>query len=211
MIYVNKVNYDRLKLTTLIILIFSLVLLVSGITYAVCSSLLLGTKNNILEAGTLSFSFNEDTFAGNGIDIKNALPMSDEKGKLMNSVGQYFDFSVNGLATIAPLSYKVLVEKQDGSTFNDDEIKVYLSLFNGSNESASKEVINGNTVLKYSELKSYNKDNLRVVYSGVIDKSEEEYVRKFRLRMWISEDVDILSDNFSSKSFSVKVKVVASE
>ena len=64
-------NYERLKLTTLVILVFSLVLLVFGATYAICSNLILGTTDNILEAGLLSFSFNEDAFLGNGINIEN--------------------------------------------------------------------------------------------------------------------------------------------
>ena len=81
----TKINYERLKLTTLVILVFSLVLLVFGATYAICSNLILGTTDNILEAGMLSFSFNEDAFLGNGINIENALPTSDERGKILNS------------------------------------------------------------------------------------------------------------------------------
>lgn len=206
-----KIDYEHLKLTTLVVLIFSLVLLVCGITYAICSNLILGTTNNILEAGMLRFSFNEDAFLGNGINIENALPISDERGKILNSTSQYFDFSVNALATIAPLSYQVLVIKQDNSTFNEENIKIYLTLLNGNNEIPSPLVLRGSKVITYDQLQNSNNNEGKVVYNGVVTKSESEYSQDFRLRMWISEGTDVIGEEFSNKVFSVKVKVVASE
>lgn len=207
----TKINYERLKLTTLVILVFSLVLLVFGATYAICSNLILGTTDNILEAGMLSFSFNEDAFLGNGINIENALPTSDERGKILNSTSQYFDFSVNALATIAPLSYQVVVIKQDNSTFKEENVKIYLTLRNGTTETPSPLVLDGSKVVTYNQLQNSINNEGKVVYNGVVPKSESEYNQSFRLRMWISEDVDVVGESFSNKTFSVKVKVVASE
>ena len=208
---VTKINYERLKLTTLVILVFSLVLLVFGATYAICSNLILGTTDNILEAGMLSFSFNEDAFLGNGINIENALPTSDERGKILNSTSQYFDFSVNALATIAPLSYQVVVLKQDNSTFKEENVKIYLTLRNGTTETPSPLVLDGSKVVTYNQLQNSINNEGKVVYNGVVPKSESEYNQSFRLRMWISEGVDVVGESFSNKTFSVKVKVVASE
>ena len=207
----TKINYERLKLTTLVILVFSLVLLVFGATYAICSNLILGTTDNILEAGMLSFSFNEDAFLGNGINIENALPTSDERGKILNSTSQYFDFSVNALATIAPLSYQVVVLKQDNSTFKEENVKIYLTLRNGTTETPSPLVLDGSKVVTYNQLQNSINNEGKVVYNGVVPKSESEYNQSFRLRMWISEGVDVVGESFSNKTFSVKVKVVASE
>lgn len=207
----TKMNYERLKLTTLVILVFSLVLLVFGATYAICSNLILGTTDNILEAGMLSFSFNEDAFLGNGINIENALPTSDERGKILNSTSQYFDFSVNALATIAPLSYQVVVIKQDNSTFKEENVKIYLTLRNGTTETPSPLVLDGSKVVTYNQLQNSINNEGKVVYNGVVPKSESEYNQSFRLRMWISEDVDVVGESFSNKTFSVKVKVIASE
>lgn len=207
----TKINYERLKLTTLVILVFSLVLLVFGATYAICSNLILGTTDNILEAGMLSFSFNEDAFLGNGINIENALPTSDERGKILNSTSQYFDFSVNALATIAPLSYQVVVIKQDNSTFKEENVKIYLTLRNGTTETPSPLVLDGSKVVTYNQLQNSINNEGKVVYNGVVPKSESEYNQSFRLRMWISEDVDVVGESFSNKTFSVKVKVVVSE
>lgn len=207
----TKINYERLKLTTLVILVFSLVLLVIGATYAICSNLILGTTDNILEAGMLSFSFNEDAFLGNGINIENALPTSDERGKILNSTSQYFDFSVNALATIAPLSYQVVVIKQDNSTFKEENVKIYLTLRNGTTETPSPLVLDGSKVVTYNQLQNSINNEGKVVYNGVVPKSESEYNQSFRLRMWISEGVDVVGESFSNKTFSVKVKVVASE
>lgn len=206
----TKNNYERLKLTTLIVLVFSLILLVFGVTYAICSSLLLGTTNNILEAGTLRFSFNEDNFVGNGINMENSLPISDERGKSLNSTSQYFDFSVNALATIAPIKYQVLVVKQGNCTLSEDSIKIYLTLRNNISESPSSLVLDGSRVLTYNELKSSEDKKGKIVYTGLVNQSMEEYNQDFRLRMWIDEETKIDS-NFAGKRFSVKVKVVASE
>lgn len=207
----TKINYERLKLTTLVILVFSLVLLVFGATYAICSNLIMGTTDNILEAGMLSFSFNEDAFLGNGINIENALPTSDERGKILNSTSQYFDFSVNALATIAPLSYQVVVIKQDNSTFKEENVKIYLTLRNGTTETPSSLVLDGSKVVTYNQLQNSINNEGKVVYNGAVPKSESEYNQSFRLRMWISEGVDVVGESFSNKTFSVKVKVVASE
>lgn len=207
----SKIDYERLKLTTLVILVFSLVLLVIGATYAICSNLILGTTENILEAGILNFSFNEDAFSDNGINIQNALPISDEQGKILNSTSQYFDFSVNALATIAPLSYQVVVIKQENSTFMDENIKLYLTLKNGANETPSPLVLNGSKVKTYNKLQNSTNNDGKIIYNGVVPKSESEYKQSFRLRMWISEDTNVLDESFSNKTFSVKVKVKAAE
>ena len=207
----TKTNYEHLKLTTLVVLVFSLVLLVFGATYAICSNLILGTTDNILEAGMLSFSFNEDAFMGNGINIENALPTSDERGKILNSSSQYFDFSVNAVATIAPLSYQVLVIKQDNSTFSDENVKIYLTLRNGTDEVPSPLVLNDSKVVTYNQLQSSHNNEGKIAYNGVVPKSESEYNQNFRLRMWISEGTDVVGEQFSDKTFSVKIKVVASE
>ena len=169
----TKNNYERLKLTTLVILVFSLVILVTGVTYAICSNLILGTTDNILEAGMLSFSFNEDTFAGNGINIENAMPLPDSRGKVLNSTSQYFDFSVNAVATIAPLYYQILAVKQDGSTLSEESTKIYLTLRNGTSETPSPLVIEDTRVLTYSELDSSTDNNGKVIYNGVVPQSAE--------------------------------------
>lgn len=207
----SKNKYDRLKLITLVILVFSLILLMVGVTYAICSNLILGTTDNILEAGTLSFSFNDDAFTGNGINIENAMPISDERGKILNSSFQYFDFSVNAIATIAPIYYQVIVIKKDNSTFSEKNVKVYLTLRNANKEVASPLVLDGSRVLTYNELKNSNNKEGKVVYNGIVEKSTSEYNQNFRLRLWISEDTDALSDDFANKTFSAKVKVIASE
>lgn len=206
----TKNNYERLKLTTLVILVFSLIILVIGVTYAVCSNLILGTTDNLIEAGTLSFSFNEDAFVGNGINIQDAMPLTDESGKVLNSTSQYFDFSVNAVATIAPLYYQVLAVKQDGSTLSDECVKLYLTLRNGAKETASPLVIKDSRVLTYNEFDSSSDNIGKVLYNGVVPQSKDEYNQNFRLRMWVSEET-VIDTDYAGKRFSIKVKVVASE
>jgi len=207
---VTKDNYERLKLTTLVILVFSLIILVIGVTYAVCSNLLLGTTDNILEAGTLSFSFNEDAFVGNGINIQDAMPLTDESGKVLNSTSQYFDFSVNAIATIAPLYYQILAVKQDSSTLSEESVKLYLTLRNGSEESPSPLTEKDSRVLTYSEYSSTSDNTGKVLYNGIVPQASSEYTQNFRLRMWVSEET-IIDGDYAGKNFSIKVRVVASE
>ena len=206
----TKDNYERLKLTTLVILVFSLIILVIGVTYAVCSNLLLGTTDNILEAGTLSFSFNEDAFVGNGINIQDAMPLTDESGKVLNSTSQYFDFSVNAIATIAPLYYQILAVKQDSSTLSEESVKLYLTLRNGSEESPSPLTEKDSRVLTYSEYSSTSDNTGKVLYNGIVPQASSEYTQNFRLRMWVSEET-IIDGDYAGKNFSIKVRVVASE
>ena len=66
-------------------------------------------------------------------------------------------------------------------------------------------------VLTYSEYSSTSDNTGKVLYNGIVPQASSEYTQNFRLRMWISEGTDVVGEQFSDKTFSVKIKVVASE
>lgn len=198
------------RIATLIMLIFSLIFLVSGVTYALFVQFFRGTTENFIEAGTISFAYNEDISSSNQILLEDAFPIPDSKGVFLYGKNQYFDFSVSSKSTIADLYYEVVVQKQLESTLDDSFVKVYLTMINGTIENASSLVMDGTRVKTYSELVDSNISSGKVAYTGIVKEGFSEYHQDFRLRIWISDEVDsgsILPD----KLFSVRVRVNAIE
>ena len=199
-------KYD-IKILILVMLIISLVLLVSGITFALYSNLLTGTTSNVINTGTLYFTYTEGDFVTNGIKIDNAFPISDDIGKSLIGDNKYFDFVVNGETTIGDIDYEIVVLKEDSSTLQDKYVKIYLTDITSGTEIPSDIVLNEEKVKTYEELQSSTKQSGKIVYLGKVKNNTFNYQRKFRLRMWMSDNVTMEDDIFG-KSFSVKVNVL---
>lgn len=196
-----------IKILTLVMLIISLILLVSGITFALYSNFLAGTTSNVINTGTLYFTYTEGDFVTNGIKIDNAYPISDEVGKSMMGDNKYFDFVVNAETTIGDIDYEIVVLKEDSSTLQDKYVKIYLTDITTVDEVPSEIVLNGDDVKTYEELQSSTKQEGKIVYLGKVKNNTLNYQRKFRLRMWMGDKVT-LEDDIFGKSFSVKVNVL---
>ena len=165
-----------------------------------------GTTSNIITTGNISFAYTEGDFVGNGIKITNALPISDEEGKILFGANNYFDFSINGNSSVNDVNYEIVVNKDASSTMDDGNIKIYLTEITAAGEVPSELVIN-NSVKTYSELNDSTKQNGKIVYLGTMKNNTSNYNKKFRLRMWIASDVDFTE--VMGKELSVKVNVVA--
>lgn len=196
-----------IKILTLVMLIMSLVLLVSGITFALYSNLLMGTTSNVINTGTLYFTYTEGDFVTNGIKIENAYPISDDIGKTLMGDNKYFDFVVNAETTIGDIDYEIVVLKEDDSTLQDKYVKIYLTDITSGMETPSDIVLNNGDVKTYEELESSTRQSGKIVYLGKVKNNTLNYQRKFRLRMWMSDNVTMEDDIFG-KSFSVKVNVL---
>lgn len=207
----NKPKYDSMLITTIIMLITSILFLAFGVTYAIYKDFFKGTTNNIIEAGRLAFSYDEDMSSFNGINIQDALPILDRTGIKLNGRNQYFDFSVSSIATFAEIDYQIYVVKQDGSTLPDEWVKIYLTEKTKNGEEASPLVLKDGKVLSFKDLTGDN--NTKLVYNATVPMSNKEYHRDFRLRIWLNGDLSVNGQEslFYGKSFSVKVKVSASE
>lgn len=201
-------KYNNLKILTLVILIFSLVLLLLGITYAIYRNFLEGTTSNLISTGTLSFVYNEDDFVKNGIKIDNAFPIPDSVGKNLVGEHQYFDFSVTGKTTVGDLNYEIVVIKQEDSTLADRYVKIYLTEKTGTVETPSDIVLNNEIIKTFEELENSKDQDGKIVYLGTIKNNTLNYQKDFRLRMWMSDNVSS-DDDIYDKRFSVKVGVLA--
>lgn len=201
----NK-NLD-IKIFILVTLIFSLVLLFGGITYALYKNVLKGTTDNVIETGTLYFAYKEGNMTENGVNITNAFPISDDIGKVKTGANNYFDFSVKSKTTVGDLKYEVVVNKLDTSTMKDEYVKIYLTEIVGQKEIPSKIVMNNDIVKTYKELDNSNLQTGKIIYEGEVKNNSLHYQKDFRLRMWMSDNIKNNIDIYN-KSFSVKVNVL---
>lgn len=179
-----------------------------GVSYAIFTTTIQGTKENSISTGTISMSYVEST---NGITLSNAMPISDEIGKQLVGENNVFDFvvssSIRGITTV---HYEVVAEKipVPGEVVSDQNIRLYLQKKEGDTyvdteltREAKPFVQNGFTSMLGSPAEGM------ILYSGSFQSTEVsggEYYDYFRLRMWLAEDSVI--DNIS-RSFKIKINV----
>lgn len=203
------------------VLLLSLCCLILGLSYAIFQYSREGTKENTITSGRLSFFYDEKEAAGNGIYLVNALPMSDEDGKGLSGNNNVFDFHVIATTKGSPIFYEVVLYWTDKSTDANilpaSAIKTYLTEVDGVTETPISTTIDENDKVKvYSNLTSSAyfpmDDHHKVLYQELISKNTENYQKEFRLRLWIKEDGNQVTDNqwnYSNQSFSAKVVVHA--
>ena len=180
----KKENTGTYKSTGLIIFgIIILILAVIGVSYAAIFYSKTGEKVNRVTTGTITMSYSENT---NGINLTDAIPMTDEVGKSLNDENQYFDFTVSAtMGGNVIINYIITAVKDDGSTLPDSAVKVYLTNINSGNETQ----VLAPTKLSDLQVTSLNKegapDGQFVLYNGNFNKTE---ARNYRLRMWVASD-----------------------
>ena len=162
-----------------------LVVAVVGVSFAAFSYSKTGERLNTITTGTITMSYSETT---NGINLTNALPMTDAVGMELKETNQYFDFTVN--ATISgdtTINYAVTATKEmPDSTIPDNGVKVYLTDMDGD---ADTQIL---APTKVSELtattgseESGTPAGQYILTTGTFDATSNH---KYRLRMWVAED-----------------------
>ena len=162
--------------------ILVLVVLLFGGTYAWLTYTANSSKNNTLKAGEVSLKLTEV----NSINLEEALPMSDENGKITTP----YTFSLENTGN-HPMQYQIILENDDTSCTGcnwlpDQNIKYALT----------KDEHEENPQL-LSELKD------RILDSGVINKKSSS---DYHLRLWIDANT---TNEAMGKEFYGKLKVVA--
>lgn len=198
----------------ILLLFLSVLTIFLGISLAVFNYLGNGTTNNVIQTGRIVFSYSDAELGagGNGIEIVNAYPIPDSKGKILASPNEYFDFNVTASTTNTDLAYEIVVNKNEESTLEEERVKIYLTEFN-ANKEVETEITGGSVVPTYSELKDTTNTALKgkSIYFGTVKAGEVAYGKSFRLRMWIKDDHMTVQDSelTASKEFKVKVNVAA--
>ena len=148
------------------------------------------------------FTYSDVDKSGNGINLVNAMPMADSKGKMLTGTGNYFDFSVTATSKKANLLYKILINKDVASTLANKNVRIYLTSVSGSYES---ELIL--TTFDSLEKTTINGTEYYVLYQKQLNKGINNYSDFYRLRMWVKED----ATDYNDKMFMLKVDVVAEQ
>ncbi len=156
-----------------------------------------GTDNNIINAGSILFSYNESS---NYINMINTFPMSDDLGKNLSGEGEYFEFNISSRLNskkINELTYEISLTPSV-SSLDTKYVKVYLEE-NGKGVSLTSNIVNYYNDLPESTIRKGSK----LLYKKTINsKSDNRYV----FRMWVSPEYNVDS---ISRTFSCYVNVNA--
>lgn len=188
----------------------ALIAAITGVAYAAYSWTFNGSLTNTISTGNVSMSFLEST---DTISINNALPIDDISAKLMSNEGEKFDFAVTTTASGAPgtILYDINIEKVAVDTgytaLSDNQVKVYLTSITGTNQLTETQVVAPTLVSNI--ITSGNSGTLKASVSKDHSTANQTYTDKYRLRMWISDEVDAANWDINTK-LQYKLKVSAS-
>ena len=193
---------NRRQLIVSLLGILSILVIAIGVTYAVFIYTKEGTTDNVVTTGILKFLYTENNTNGNGINISEAEPISDTKGKELVGDKNVFDFKVEGTNTGSEvIPYEVTLRKKDTSTMSEDNIKVYLQ--DGIDQTDLL------TPTLYSKLVQTTTDvgnNVeKSIYKGEVAGNTNNYLKTFRLKMWIDESSN--QNDINGKTFTATVNV----
>lgn len=192
-------NEDKENQKRILILVFIFVLLTLFVSFVGFSIFKInrGTDNNIINAGSILFSYNESS---NYINMINTFPMSDDLGKNLSGEGEYFEFNISSRLNskkINELTYEISLTPSV-SSLDTKYVKVYLEE-NGKGVSLTSNIVNYYNDLPESTIRKGSK----LLYKKTINsKSDNRYV----FRMWVSHEYNVDS---ISRTFSCYVNVNA--
>ena len=191
---------NKSKLPVLTMLLVALLVLV-GTSYAYFDYSFIG-KDNTISTTDVSIKLLESN--KEIVTLENQLPMSDKQGINQVGTGNVFDFAVETKSSSdMKLGYKLNIEKLKADTgytlLNDDQIKIYLT------DTNDNKIIGP---LKISQLENYN------LYEDVNihSKTNNTQVDKYRIRVWIDQDVQIKDwDENTKQQYKFKIGVGSTE
>ena len=184
-----------------------LVVAVVGISFAAFSYSKTGEVSNTITTGTITMSYTEPT---NGINLTNALPITDTAGKALSGDNNTFDFTVN--ATIAGntnISYAITAVKDASSDIPDTGIKVYLTSLSSNGEQMTETpVFEPKLVSALSKTSSHASgagDGQNLLKEGNYTATTKE---QYRLRMWVDANYGQQADGENTSEFATQHKYI---
>jgi len=166
-----------------------LLVAVVGISFAAFSDTFTGDSNSI-STGTITMSYTEPV---KGIELTDALPVSDATAMGWNESGKVFPFTVvAGASGTIVVPYEIVVEKVEG-TLADEAVKVALT--KGETGSEGAPIYSGTmkNFLDNAAEPSFNEArNGKVIHTETVSFVEGQdaptnATQKYNLRIWINE------------------------
>ncbi len=163
-------------------------------------------ENNTKE--DFSYEFTEDSSIGDYIYMINQFPMKDEVGRKLEGKYKTYNFSLKFNSASAGTQYTITLEKMPESNLFSNWVKVYLE--NEGVEVANC-IRNTGRVKTFNEFSKYNdKEEEIVLYKGTITSEEAQRgYKNYTLRMWVSEDVNVVNEDYEERSIVARVNVYA--
>lgn len=195
-----------------------LVVAVVGVSFAFFTYSQQGTTENTITTGTLVFKYDEKT---SGINLTNAVPITDAEGKALTGASNVFDFSVTStIKGNTTISYEISAVSDVGKIeaakrLDPKYVKVRLSsILDGAAVSGSE------TELKlayFDKLTPATGDaTSSLLYTGTAVASDTAVTKWYRLQMWMA-DTDsanqptVMNESTNGKVFTIKVNVSAKD
>ena len=176
-----------------------LVVAVVGVSFAAFSYSKTGEQVNTITTGTITMSYSEDT---NGINLIDALPMTDEQGKALAGENNVFEFTVGATITgTTTINYAVTATKEADSTLDDTAVKVYLTDITSGGDTEVLEPTKVSTLQKTTSDVSGAPNGQYKLTSGTFNTTT---TKKYRLRMWVADDYSSLG---TSGTYKLRVNV----
>ena len=169
----QKEEHEQKRLLIFVLIFVLLTLFVSFAGFSLFK-IKQGSNNNIINAGAVAFSYSERT---NAISMLNTYPMTDEVGKKLSGIGEYFEFTISTRIESAKIS-------------NITYVRVYLEE-DGKAVLVNKNEVNSFNKLPNSNLTTRNKSSKQLYKKTVSGKTLSTY----KFRMWVDEDYNV--DNVS--------------
>ena len=202
----KKISGKNKQLMLTIIGLIGLVAITVGVSVAFFNYTKTGASDNTLTTGGLSFLYTEVSGIGRGIMLEDAVPMSDELGKVQTGEGKVFEFKITSKSSYSSaIPYEVTARMSSDSTLDQSKVRIYL-------EKGNDEVLLDN----YSSLQQTTRVNVsdhveKVIYKGKVPSNTDNYNETFKLRMWLSSAA-VSSNNeypYNDKIFKITVNVYA--
>lgn len=173
--------------------VISLILITVGVSFAFFTyEKELHIENN-LNDGKLSLIYTENTYSERGISIVDLTSFDDSLGKTLYSDKYIFDFRIVGDSSkCSDIPYEITLRKEDFSILDEEYVKVYLTeLKNGKEIGLVSNSGSVRTFDMFNQTEIISSDEMieKTIYSGVIPADTKNYEKKFRLRVWVSDNI----------------------
>ena len=173
---------DKKILFVFFIMLGITIFLFFGVAYAFFTYSKEGTKNVTMTSGSVKLHYEESSLKS--INLTNALPMDDERGKAQTD---YFEFTITSETAGYDIPYYVTSRV---TTEAENQIPAsYISLYLTEVVNNSEQEVLDTT---YDELTNVSKNNHveQQLMNNTVATNTANYEKTYRLRIWINETAD---------------------